>query len=118
MTGGPISDRRLVSHEDGGVTFSARVGKTHGGSDETEDVPLSGTEFVRRWAMHILPKGYTKSRRFGGKIPPIHQFTCAWVLTPACTRIHALECDHRSSGESDECAVLLRRLYRDSSLSP
>jgi len=66
MIGGPISDRRLVSHEDGGVTFSACVGKTHGGSDETEDVPLSGAEFVRRWAMHILPKGYTKTRRFGG----------------------------------------------------
>ena len=66
MTGGPISDRRLISHEDGIVTFSARTGKTHGGSDETEDVPLSGVEFVRRWSLHILPKGYTKTRRFGG----------------------------------------------------
>ncbi len=66
MTGGPISDRRLVSHEDGIVTFSARVGKTHGGSDETEEIPLTGVEFVRRWAMHILPKDYTKTRRFGG----------------------------------------------------
>ena len=66
MTGGPISDRRLVSHDDGIVTFSARIGKTHGGSDETEEVPLSGVEFVRRWSLHILPKGFTKSRRFGG----------------------------------------------------
>lgn len=66
MTGGPISNRRLVSHEDGIVTFSARIGKTHGGSDETEEVPLTGAEFVRRWSLHILPKGYTKTRRFGG----------------------------------------------------
>ena len=66
MTGGPISDRRLVSHDNGIVTFSARIGKTHGGSDETEEVPLSGVEFVRRWSLHILPKGYTKTRRFGG----------------------------------------------------
>ncbi len=27
---------------------------------------LSGVEFVRRWSMHILPKGFTKSRRYGG----------------------------------------------------
>ena len=27
---------------------------------------VSGTEFVRRWSLHILPKNYTKTRRFGG----------------------------------------------------
>ena len=31
-----------------------------------EPFPLRGTEFVRRWAMHILPKGYTRSRSYGG----------------------------------------------------
>lgn len=66
LTGGPISDRRLVSHEDGFVTFLARVGKKTGGSDEVEPIKLRGPEFVRRWSLHILPKGYTKTRRFGG----------------------------------------------------
>ncbi len=66
MTGGPISDRRLVRHEHGHVTFRARTGTQTGGSDETEDVRIPGVEFVRRWAMHILPKGCTKTRRFGG----------------------------------------------------
>jgi hypothetical protein len=27
---------------------------------------LSTLEFTRRWCLHILPKGYTKTRRFGG----------------------------------------------------
>ena len=58
-----------LNYENGQVTFSARIGKTHGGSDETEEVPLSGVEFVRRWCLHILPQGYTKSRRFGGYSP-------------------------------------------------
>jgi hypothetical protein len=31
-----------------------------------EAVHLPGAEFVRRWALHILSKGYTKSRRYGG----------------------------------------------------
>ena len=66
LTGGSISDRRIVSHDNGFVTFLARVGKTTGGSDEVEPVTLRGTEFVRRWCLHILPKGYTKTRRFGG----------------------------------------------------
>ena len=61
-----ISDRRIVSHENGFVTFLARVGKTTGGDDEVEPIRLRGAEFVRRWCLHILPKGYTKTRRFGG----------------------------------------------------
>ena len=66
MTGGPISDRRVLRHEDDQVVFLARVGTKHGGSDEVDEVELSGAEFVRRWSLHILPKGYTKTRRFGG----------------------------------------------------
>ncbi len=66
LTGGPISDRRLVSDEDGFVTFLARVGDKTGGSDETIPIRIPGAEFVRRWSLHILPKGYTKTRRFGG----------------------------------------------------
>lgn len=27
---------------------------------------LSGVEFTHRWSLHILPKGVTKSRCFGG----------------------------------------------------
>ena len=66
MTGGPISDRRIVRHEHGQVTFTARVGTTRGGSDQTEEVTLPGEEFVRRWSLHILPQGYTRTRRLGG----------------------------------------------------
>ena len=27
---------------------------------------VTGTDFVRRWSLHILPKSYVKTRRFGG----------------------------------------------------
>jgi hypothetical protein len=65
MTGGPISDRRLISDEDGVVTFWARS-KEKGQDSRYEEFSLKGTEFVRRWTMHILPKGYTRSRAYGG----------------------------------------------------
>ena len=35
-------------------------------TDNTSGLETRGAEFVRRWALHILPKGYTKTRRFGG----------------------------------------------------
>lgn len=63
LTGGPISDRRLIEDLDGKVAFWARAGD---GSDKTIRVERTGVEFVRLWSLHILPKGFTKSRFFGG----------------------------------------------------
>ena len=65
MTGGPISDQRLVSCENGIVTFKARAGNKSK-SKRQIDVKQSGVEFIRNWTMHILPKGFTKSRCYGG----------------------------------------------------
>lgn len=65
MTGGPISDQRLVSVTDNIVTFKARPGDKSK-SKQQIDVKQSGVEFVRNWTMHILPKGFTKSRCYGG----------------------------------------------------
>lgn len=71
MSGGPIADSRLISctnptnGDDGAgtVTFWAR-GKDE--DNKREPYTLEGPEFVRRWTMHILPKGYTRSRSYGG----------------------------------------------------
>jgi len=67
LTGGPISDGRLISHDNGQVKFWARRGTTTGG-DRQDMIPvcLSGEEFVRRWSLHILPRGLVKTRRYGG----------------------------------------------------
>jgi hypothetical protein len=65
LTGGPISDRRLLAHQDGQITFWARGQNKHTGH-QREPYTIPGVEFVRRWALHILPKGFVKSRCFGG----------------------------------------------------
>jgi hypothetical protein len=65
LTGGPISDRRLIDHQDGKVTFWAR-GHDKKAGHQREPCTLRGAEFTRRWALHILPKGFVKSRCFGG----------------------------------------------------
>ena len=66
LTGGPISDARIVSADERQVTFLAREGKITGGQREQVPITMSTVEFTRRWSMHILPKGFTKSRCFGG----------------------------------------------------
>lgn len=65
MTGGPISDARIVSQSHDQVTFLARS------KDKSQDNPqvehtIPGVEFLRRWSLHILPKGFTRCRRYGG----------------------------------------------------
>ena len=66
LTGGPISNARIVAADAGEVTFLAREGKVQGGQSVQVPMTLSTTEFVRRWCLHIQPEQLTKSRYFGG----------------------------------------------------
>jgi hypothetical protein len=62
LTGGPISDRRIIGEKDGRIYFSARSKHKGGGVVEAS---LSNVEFVRQWSLHILPKEFTKTRHYG-----------------------------------------------------
>ncbi|MBS0201655.1 MAG: transposase [Planctomycetes bacterium] len=65
----PIAEQggQLDPQSQGQVTFWARTGVTAGGDrDDRQPVTLPGREFVRLWSLHILPKGFVKTRRFGG----------------------------------------------------
>jgi len=65
LTGGPISDRRLLDHQADLVTYWVR-GQDKRSGNKPEPYRLRGVEFVRRWTLHVLPKGFVKSRSFGG----------------------------------------------------
>ncbi|QDT03884.1 Putative transposase [Rubripirellula lacrimiformis] len=66
LTGGPISDRRIVAADADEVTFMARDGKRVGGEREQVPVTMSSSEFVGRWCLHIQPDQLTKTRYLGG----------------------------------------------------
>jgi hypothetical protein len=66
MTGGPISDSRIIEANEDIVTFLAREGETTGGDDIQVPYTLPTREFVRRWCLHIQPQQLTKVRYFGG----------------------------------------------------
>jgi len=57
-----ISNHRLVSFKDGQVTFRWRDSTHH---NEQKLLTLSLDEFLRRFLLHILPKGFVRIRNFG-----------------------------------------------------
>ena len=56
-----ISNSRIINVTDTDVTFSATDYRTN----KIIEVTLNGIEFVRRFLMHILPKGFVKIRNYG-----------------------------------------------------
>jgi hypothetical protein len=57
-----ISNHRLVSFTDGQVSFRWRD-SAH--QNEQKLLPLSLDEFLRRFLLHLLPKGFVRIRNFG-----------------------------------------------------
>jgi hypothetical protein len=59
-----ISNRRLISADDAGVTFKWKDYKIEGpGRYKTMTLPTH--EFIRRFLMHVLPKGVHRIRHYG-----------------------------------------------------
>ena len=56
-----ISDRRIVSCDNGKVTYSYRKS----GSNRWRKMTVDGSEFVRRFLQHVLPTGFQKVRHYG-----------------------------------------------------
>jgi hypothetical protein len=57
-----ISNRRLLSMEDGRVTFAY---KDYADGNKGKVMTLEATEFIRRFLLHILPTGFVRIRQFG-----------------------------------------------------
>jgi len=57
-----ISNTRIVSMDEHTVTFTVKDRKS---SNRKKTVTLNGVEFIRRFLMHILPKGFVKIRHYG-----------------------------------------------------
>jgi hypothetical protein len=57
-----ISNRRLLSMEHGRVTFGY---KDYADGNKSKVMTLEATEFIRRFLLHILPRGFVRIRQFG-----------------------------------------------------
>jgi hypothetical protein len=57
-----ISNHRLIAMEDGKVTFRWKD-YAHGGKQRK--MTLAAEEFIRRFLLHVLPKGFVRIRHYG-----------------------------------------------------
>jgi hypothetical protein len=57
-----ITNQRILNIDDGKVTF---IAKDYRDNAVKKPVPLDGTEFLRRFTLHILPRRFVKIRRYG-----------------------------------------------------
>ena len=64
---------------------------------------LGGVEFVRRWSLHVSPKGYVRSRRFGGwshRRREDYLRRCERLLGDAAAPIPAPEAERQGAAEA------------------
>ena len=59
-----ISNRRLISFNETGVTFRYKDYRRDG-TDRQRTMTLSPDEFIRRFLLHVLPKGFHRIRHYG-----------------------------------------------------
>ena len=59
-----ISNRRLVAADDAGVTFKCKDYRIDG-PGRYKTMTLHPHEFIRRFLMHVLPKGFHRIRHYG-----------------------------------------------------
>jgi hypothetical protein len=59
-----ISNRRLVAFDDAGVTFRYKDYRRDGGQRQRV-MTLATGEFIRRFLLHVLPRGFHRIRHYG-----------------------------------------------------
>ena len=59
-----ISSRRLISLDESGVTFRYKDYRRDG-AERYRTMTLATDEFIRRFLLHVLPKGFHRIRHYG-----------------------------------------------------
>ena len=59
-----ISNSRFISFDKGGVTFRYKDYRRNG-TDRQQVMTLATDEFIRRFLLHVLPKGFHRIRHYG-----------------------------------------------------
>ena len=110
-----ISNGRLISMKDGKVTFRWRD-RTHG--DKLKLMTLDAVEFMRRFLLHVVPKGLMRIRHYG-LLANVHKHR----LLPRCRELLGVEVsgcgDTDDPGDHETWQELLYRVTgKDVTLCP
>jgi hypothetical protein len=98
-----ISNHRLVALADGRVTFRWRD-SAH--KNKKRLMSLTVEEFLRRFFLHVLPRGFVRIRHFG-----LFAHRRRAVLLPLCLQLLAVATDSAPSGGSETKCGAARPLW-------
>ena len=59
-----ISNRRLIAFDESGVTFRYKDYRRDG-AERQQAMTLAADEFIRRFLLHVLPRGFHRIRHYG-----------------------------------------------------
>jgi Putative transposase/Transposase zinc-binding domain len=71
-----ISNRRLIAFDERGVTFRFKDYRRDG-PDRQQIMTLATDEFIRRFLLHVLPKGFHRIRHYGILASSVHKTSIA-----------------------------------------
>jgi len=91
-----ISNSRIVTIDEDTVTFLVKDRKE---SNRNKPLTISGVEFIRRFLMHVLPRGFVKVRYYGilanrnrqTKLRLCKKLTCTPVYAPRFAGLTTVE---------------------------
>jgi hypothetical protein len=92
-----ISNHRLISFTEGKVTFRWRDSAHH---NEQKLMTLSLDEFLRRFLLHLLPKGFVRIRHFGF-LANRRRATLLPLCFPLLGAVRQPQADQNSSASND-----------------
>ena len=110
-----VSNRRLISLDERGVTFRTKDGKV---------ATLGPVAFLRRFVEHVLPAGFVKIRHYGllapSHVPTAFAEACAALAAPRSTPADEPTACHDGTEDSasDWAALLLELTGTDLTLCP
>jgi hypothetical protein len=106
-----LSNNRLISIDGGRVTFRSKDYE-HGG--RWRKITLQATEFIRRFLLHVLPKGFVRIRSYGflaNRGRSAHLDLCRRLLgaspasvDPLAQEASAVESDDHQESDDEETA--------------
>ena len=108
-----ISNRRLVSVDDNGIAFRWKDYRIDG-PDRWKTMTLTPHEFIRRFFLHVLPKGFHRIRHYGlfASGNRAANIARARELLAAAPRVVGLDETTRRPGRTARAAVPLPPLRR------
>jgi len=85
-----ISNRRLIALDERGVTFRYKDYRREG-SERYQVMTLATDEFIRRFLLHVLPRGFHRIRHYGllasgGRrgVGALDRSRARWPSIPSC----------------------------------